>query len=150
VAGCCECGDEPSGSCATEIVIIRRCEYCTSSKRCVGRKAINCYRTSKANKTLVQYKAGKVPETVSIQHITLTSGTRTYYGKIRDSGLKISACFLLLYLFVVYKTSLYKYITRVCAVESCESKPHSQHRLPFTSSALDVYFRRNAVQLPKI
>jgi hypothetical protein len=22
VAGCCECGDEPSGSCATELVII--------------------------------------------------------------------------------------------------------------------------------
>jgi hypothetical protein len=22
VAGCCECGDEPSGSCATELVIV--------------------------------------------------------------------------------------------------------------------------------
>jgi hypothetical protein len=24
VAGCCECGDEPSGSCATELVLGRR------------------------------------------------------------------------------------------------------------------------------
>jgi hypothetical protein len=23
VAGCCECGDEPSGSCATELVSVR-------------------------------------------------------------------------------------------------------------------------------
>jgi hypothetical protein len=22
VAGCCECGDEPSGSCATELVVV--------------------------------------------------------------------------------------------------------------------------------
>jgi hypothetical protein len=26
VAGCCECGDEPSGSCATELVIISICK----------------------------------------------------------------------------------------------------------------------------
>jgi hypothetical protein len=24
VAGCCECGDEPSGSCATELVSLRK------------------------------------------------------------------------------------------------------------------------------
>jgi hypothetical protein len=26
VAGCCECGDEPSGSCATELVMRQDCE----------------------------------------------------------------------------------------------------------------------------
>jgi hypothetical protein len=28
VAGCCECGDEPSGSCATELVSIIQNIYC--------------------------------------------------------------------------------------------------------------------------
>jgi hypothetical protein len=34
VAGCCECGDEPSGSCATELVSlpIRTLLYATSGK----------------------------------------------------------------------------------------------------------------------
>jgi hypothetical protein len=32
VAGCCECGDEPSGSCATELV--SRIPYPYSSTRC--------------------------------------------------------------------------------------------------------------------
>jgi hypothetical protein len=27
VAGCCECGDEPSGSCATELVGVRICGH---------------------------------------------------------------------------------------------------------------------------
>jgi hypothetical protein len=27
VAGCCECGDEPSGSCATELVIANFCFF---------------------------------------------------------------------------------------------------------------------------
>jgi hypothetical protein len=27
VAGCCECGDEPSGSCATELVEVQRMHF---------------------------------------------------------------------------------------------------------------------------
>jgi len=32
VAGCCECGDEPSGSCATELYIYMRCSQNVTSK----------------------------------------------------------------------------------------------------------------------
>jgi hypothetical protein len=39
VAGCCECGDEPSGSCATELVSYYCCVRCFTTKRrcCVVR-----------------------------------------------------------------------------------------------------------------
>jgi hypothetical protein len=30
VAGCCECGDEPSGSCATELVNLVTVQLCNS------------------------------------------------------------------------------------------------------------------------
>jgi hypothetical protein len=40
MAGCCECGDEPSGSCATELVIYRRIfsnlDYVASNERFIG------------------------------------------------------------------------------------------------------------------
>jgi hypothetical protein len=30
VTGCCECGDEPSGSCATELVSLDECSHLAS------------------------------------------------------------------------------------------------------------------------
>jgi hypothetical protein len=35
VAGCCECGDEPSGSCATELVSKQNIKLYLSRTRCV-------------------------------------------------------------------------------------------------------------------
>jgi hypothetical protein len=34
VAGCCECGDEPSGSCATELVILYLTTTCHLRRLC--------------------------------------------------------------------------------------------------------------------
>jgi hypothetical protein len=42
VAGCCECGDEPSGSCATELV---SCHYETWIYYCLR---VICSQTTKA------------------------------------------------------------------------------------------------------
>jgi hypothetical protein len=43
VEGCCECGDEPSGSCATELSAIQLCAPCfTVSTGTLGERAASC------------------------------------------------------------------------------------------------------------
>jgi hypothetical protein len=36
VAGCCECGDEPSGSCATELVSSESCSFLKQKESLLG------------------------------------------------------------------------------------------------------------------
>jgi hypothetical protein len=45
VAGCCECGDEPSGSCATELVSYTECHRnFFSTARCYKREIQFVYK----------------------------------------------------------------------------------------------------------
>jgi hypothetical protein len=53
VAGCCECGDEPSGSCATELVSLLPVGLIT--KPCALHSVIITYEAESINKTNLHF-----------------------------------------------------------------------------------------------